>query len=182
MNSKEEIWKDIKNYEGLYQVSNFGNVKSLERKIKRLEHTKKINEKLLKKVIDKTGYYIVGLSKNNKNKKICVHRLVIEAFVPNINNLPCVNHKDENKLNNNLDNLEWCDYKYNNNYGTVKERMKKIKGKPVYQYDLFNNFIKKWESSMEVQRILNIPQSNVSKCCLGKRNRAGGYIWKHTNN
>lgn len=100
----KEIWKDIKGYEGLYQISNFGNVKSVKKKIIRKPSS-----------IPK-GYLRIGLFKGGKTKFFYPHRLVAEAFIPNPNNLPCINHKDNNTKNNRMENLEWCTYKYNNSY------------------------------------------------------------------
>lgn len=114
-----EIWKPIKDYEGLYQVSNLGRVKSLER-IDSLGHKRK--EKIFKPRKDKYGYLRVSLWKDGKGKMVSIHRLVAIHFIPNPDNLPEVNHKDENKENNTLSNLEWCDRKYNNNYGTRIQR------------------------------------------------------------
>ncbi len=108
-----EIWKHIAGYEGLYWVSNLGRVKNAE--------------KVLKLTPNKKGYQRVGLHKNGKIKTVYVHRLVAEAFVPNNNNLPQVNHKDENKSNNNADNLEWCTSLYNNTYGDKNERANETK-------------------------------------------------------
>lgn len=123
----EEQWKDIKGYEGLYEVSNFGNVRSLDRVIR-----SKHNGTMLRKgriltpfYEEKKGYYQVSLSKDGKNKKHRVHRLVASAFLDNPHNYTDVNHKDEVKTNNNVDNLEWCTRKYNNNYGTKPERTRK---------------------------------------------------------
>ena len=120
-----EVWKDIKNYEKLYQVSNLGRVKSLSR----FHYTGRgknngyvTKEKILKQDISNDYYYQVSLCKNGKKKKVYVHRLVAGTFLKNINNYPCVNHKDENKLNNCVDNLEFCTHYYNNNYGTKKKR------------------------------------------------------------
>lgn len=114
-----EVWKDIKNYEGLYQVSNLGNVKSVDRYVyagdnsnHKYQHIKEHNLKL--NGGDK--YIQVSLCKNGKIKAVLVHRLVAEAFIPNPDNLPCINHKDENPKNNQAENLEWCTYKYNNEY------------------------------------------------------------------
>ena len=118
----EEIWKDIKGYEGLYQVSNLGNVKSLSR-VSIQGHI--LPTKILKFGYNLQGYKIVGLHRDGSSKTRTVHRLVAEAFIPNSNNYPCINHIDENKQNNRVDNLEWCTYEYNNNYGTSTDRMRK---------------------------------------------------------
>lgn len=110
-----EVWKDVPNYIGLYEVSNFGNVR---------------NAKTLKKLSlgkHRQGYLLVTLTKNSKKKTFLVHRVVANAFIKNPNALKEVNHKDEIKSNNNVSNLEWCDRKYNSNYGTAKERMIKTK-------------------------------------------------------
>lgn len=118
-----EIWKDIPGYEGFYQASNDGKVRSLN-----YNHTRE--KKIMKQSTDKLGYKRVMLCKNGKRKTFQVHRLVAIIFIPNPKNLPCVNHKDENPSNNHINNLEWCSYSYNNNYGTRNERASKaIKGK-----------------------------------------------------
>ena len=117
-----EIWKDVKGYEGLYQVSNLGRVKRL-RFINR--HLDFKQEKILKPYKDGGDYYfVIGLHKNGKKKYKAIHRLVAEAFIPNPNNYPIVNHKDENKENNYVDNLEWCTHKYNSNYGNARTKMR----------------------------------------------------------
>ena len=122
-----EIWKAVKGYEGLYEVSNFGNVRSLDRfvKAKNDSLTKKKGRILVPFYESQKGYYQVSLSKDGKNKKHRVHRLVALAFLENPFNCTDVNHKDEDKTNNNVDNLEWCTRKYNNNYGTKPERTRK---------------------------------------------------------
>lgn len=119
-----EFWKDIEGYEGRYQVSNLGNVKSLN-----YNHTGK--EKIMKPQLCNKGYLRVELCKDNKRQKYLIHKLVADAFIPNPNNLPCVNHKDENRLNNNYENLEHCTYTYNNTYGNrIKKFLEtKIKNK-----------------------------------------------------
>ncbi len=177
----EEIWKDINGYEGLYQVSNLGQVKSLERYDKS-NHKRK--EKLLTPTKTNNNYLVVCLTMKNKHINYYIHRLVAEAFIPNPNNLPCVNHKDENKENNCVDNLEWCTAEYNNNYGTRNERVisKKINGKKsktVIQYDLKDNFIQEWPSVREIERQLGYKNSGISVCCLGKQKTAYGYKWKY---
>lgn len=123
-----EIWKDIKGYEGFYQVSNMGRVRSLDR-IVVTKNSKTLNYKseLKKPSKDKDGYLIVVLYKDKERKTCRVHRLVAEHFIPNPNNYPQVNHKDETRDNNNVDNLEWCTAKYNNNYGGHNERLSESK-------------------------------------------------------
>lgn len=123
--NNEEIWKDIIGYEGLYQVSSLGRVRSLDRYVvDSLENRRFYKGKVLSPVKDTDGYLKVGLSYNGKCKKCLVHRLAAQAFIENFDNLPEVNHKDEDKTNNNVDNLEWCTAKYNSNYGTSIERRK----------------------------------------------------------
>ena len=113
-----EEWRDIEGYEGLYQISNLGRVKSFPRPTTP-GGILKINKR-------KDGYCSVMLCKNGKTKRFSVHRLVAQAFIPNPNNLPIINHKDENPSKNIVDNLEWCDYEYNNNYGTLPKRLSEI--------------------------------------------------------
>lgn len=119
----EEQWKDIKGYEGLYQVSNYGKVKRLEHKeCNSIQEVRILPERILKQTFNFRGYLKVGLSKDNKTKHVFVHRLVAGAFIDNPNNYPQVNHKDEDKTNNCVDNLEWCTNLYNANYGTRRKQ------------------------------------------------------------
>lgn len=182
----KEIWKDIKNYEKLYQVSNYGRVRSKTHIRKNGKNENNIclsKGKILSSGKDSNGYMIVVFSKNGKTKSYRVHRLVAQAFIPNINNYRCVNHKDENKQNNNVENLEWCSHKYNNNYGTKPNRISIANSKSVNQYDKDGNFIKKWNSMKEVSRYLKIARAdvNISKCCKNKSKTAYGYIWRYAN-
>ena len=131
----EEIWKDIPGYEGLYQVSNFGRVKSLRRPYGNNGGIQWTKERILSPGKDKDGYLQVNLHCNGKQHQRKVHRLVAQAFLPNMDNLPMVNHKDEDKTNNNVDNLEWCDQKYNINYGGCIDR--------AIETRLKNGFIKR---------------------------------------
>lgn len=110
---ENEVWKDIRGYEGLYQVSNLGRVKSLSKNVKGRNY----KEIIKAPSYGGKGYYRLSLCKNGKNKYFYIHRLVAQAFISNPNNYPCVNHIDCNIYNNNFDNLEWCTYKYNNNHG-----------------------------------------------------------------
>lgn len=160
-----EVYKQIIGYEGLYEVSNLGNVKSLN-------YHRTGQEKLLSPAFDKDGYLRVLLSKNGDRKHYLVHRLVAHAFLPNPLNLPEVNHIDKNKLNNNVDNLEWCDRQYNQDYSLAKQ---------VLQYDLSGNYIATWKSTNEIERQLGFSHGHISACCLGKYKTMYGYIWKYIN-
>lgn len=170
----KEIWKDIKDYEGLYQVSNWGRVKSLKRLVKKWNGSRTVSEKILQPLIQSNGYYYVGLVKNNKRINYKIHRLVAEHFIPNPNNYKEVNHKDENKTNNVVTNLEWCDRKYNQNYGTRTEKC----SKKVYQYTLDGKFVKEWKSTAECGRN-GFKQSSVAACCRGELKTYKGFIWKY---
>lgn len=168
-----EIWKslDFLGYPD-YEISNFGNVKSLN-----YNHTGK--ERLLKPRKDKGGYMRVLLCKNGKGKNFRVHRLVAMTFLENPNNLSCVNHKDENKDNNHVNNLEFCTHEYNNNYGTRNERAIKKISKAILQYSLIGEFVKEWSSIKQASKELNINQSNISGCCKHKLKTCGNFIWRY---
>ena len=132
---EQEIWKNIKNYEGLYKISNLGRVKSLPKYAGRSYRKAKI----LKTNLDTNGYVKVILCKNNRTRFLSIHRLLAEAFIPNPNDYPQINHKDENKQNNSLNNLEWCTCKYNINYGTrTKRNVEKRKMKREQKQKLFD--------------------------------------------
>lgn len=173
----EEVWKDIEGYEGLYQVSNKGRVKSLN-------YNKTKKEKILKPIINSNRYLQVKLCKNKTIKRFSVHRLVAMSFIPNPNNYPCVNHKDECGTNDVVTNLEWCTHKYNTNYGTGIERASKARSKKVYQYSKDGELIAVWESTIECSRN-GFDQGNVAKCCrncylIEGNNVYKGYIWSYT--
>ena len=145
----EEVWKNVVGYEGLYQVSNLGNVRSVDRNIFNGKTLAKKRGKTMKSYVVRNGYVSTRLSKNGEVKNCLVHRLVAMAFIPNPNNLPQVNHKDENKQNNHVDNLEWCDRLYNNNYGTAKARhsASKKENPPnaiLYEYENEVHSLKEW--------------------------------------
>ena len=131
---------------------------------------------------DRNGYISVALSKEGKVVRKKVHRLVAEAYIPNPQNLPQINHKDENKENNSVNNLEWCNARYNNFYGNSKPtvRAQEARKKAVCQYSVDGKLINVFESATEAQRKTGIHQSNISKCCLQRKNfhTAGGYVWK----
>lgn len=162
-----EEWRDIEEYEGLYQVSNLGRVKSL----------KFGKEKILKFGKHKKGYLLVCLCKDGKQKMFQVHRLVAIAFIPNPNNYQEVNHKDENKENNCVENLEWCTREYNVNYGTRTEKCVEKSSKEIIQLDLQGKEVARFPSVQEVQRQFGFSQGNISSCCNGKLKTAYKYKW-----
>ena len=156
--------KDIKGYEGLYAVTSCGKVWSY------------INEKFLVPDISNSGYLRVSLYKEGKFKKYYIHRLVAEAYIPNPDNLTQVNHRDENKTNNCLQNLEWCDAKYNINYGTCITKISNSHKIPILQYDLDGNFIREWSSATDVGREV---KGGICDCLKGRKKSAYGFIWKY---
>ena len=174
-NDRVEVWKDIRGYENLYITSNLGRARSLDRWVKGPNGSLRCCKgRILKPVKNNRGYLQVGLCKNGKQKFHLVHRLVAEAFLPNPNDLPQINHKDENPQNNNVDNLEWCSAQYNTNYGTRTEKC----SKPVLQYTLDGEFVREWESTAECGRN-GYDQGHVAACCKGKRKSHHKFIWKY---
>lgn len=164
-----EKWADIKGFEGLYQVSNLGRVKSLPRQ------GTYATPHILVPSKDKNGYLHVGLLKNSIRKTKRVHRLVAEAFIDNPDKLPEINHKDENKQNNQVSNLEWCTRKYNVNYGSRTEKTQKA----VMQFNKAGVLVATYKGLNEIKRALKIKNvSNISNVCKGKRKSAYGYVWK----
>lgn len=184
---KKEIWKDAVGYEGLYQVSNLGRIYSFR------------YNKILNPPVDKHNCYIqTSLWKNKIQLNCRVHRLIAETFIPdkttfksmpdedrsliNLDELE-VNHKDEDKTNNCVDNLEWCTKKYNIHYGTSLTRRAHSQSKPIEQFDLNGNFIKKWNSTAEASRNFKNqyknPKNNINDVLRGRHKTACGYIWRY---
>ena len=163
----DEIWKDIEDYKGLYQISNKGNVKSLY----------KGSERILKLHDDGRGYYQIILCNDGVRKTFKLHRLVAQAFISNPHNLPEVNHKDENKKNNCVENLEWITHINNCNHGTRNKRL----SRKLLQYSKDGEFIREWQGSREVERELDINHSDIIQCCRGnpKYKSAGGFVWRY---
>ena len=168
----EEQWLDISGYEGLYQISNFGRVKSFYFKNPRILKPHKVK-----------GYSNVELYKNKKKKQFYIHRLVMENFCPIENmNVLDVNHKDEDKSNNHISNLEWMTHKDNLNYGSRAEKARmKMQGKNSSRSKKVRCVEKNviYEALREAERQLGIPATNISKACKGKIKTAGGYHWKY---
>ena len=170
---KNENWKAIAGYEGLYEVSDMGRVKSLN-----YNHTGK--EKILKLKKSHCGYLNVNICKDGHAKSVRIHRLVATAFISNPHNLETINHKDEDKTNNTVDNLEWMSQKDNNNYGTHNKRVSEALSNQVQMFDKYTDeLLATSPSLMEDERVTGIDDGNISKCCLGKIKSAGGYIWKY---
>lgn len=159
-----ENWKDITGYEGIYRISDMGNVYSI-----------KSNKILLQETV-KNGYKRIALYKNGVSKHYSVHRLVAYAFIPNPCNYPCINHKNENTSDNNVDNLEWCTQSYNINYGTRNIKLSN-KAKKVCQMDFNGNVLATYISIGFAAKMLNVDPSNIYKCCKGKISYAYNYKW-----
>ena len=172
---EEEIWKDVVGFEGAYMVSNFGRVMSLN------YHNFHI-KKILNLRKNRKGYLIIALCYNGKKLLTFAHRLVAMAFIPNPQNLPQVNHKDENKENNCVNNLEWCDCLYNNNYGSrnikIRETFKSFKSHKVFQYDLECNLLAIYDSAEDAGRKTGISPSAIRACCRGKHKTHAGFYWR----
>lgn len=167
---EQEIWKDIPGYVGLYQVSNKGRVKRTELLS---QNGVRLKEKILKTGRNPHAYSRVVFN----GKHFYIHRLVAMAFIPNPDNLPQINHKNEIKSDNRVENLEWCSVKYNINYGqrTIKQQISQ--SKPIIQLSLNGDIIKQYNGIAEAKRATGI--GNIHKCLDGSRKKAGGYKWKY---
>ena len=168
-----EIWKDIKGYETIYQASNMGRVKTLPRLKNGRYGQYMTKEKIMKPFKTEDGYLKIKL--NGKNHYI--HRLVAEAFLPNPDNLPVINHKDFNPSNNTTSNLEWCSQKYNIKYN-VKNKHHRYSCSSILQKTLFGDIIKEWDNYMEINNTLGYSISAISKCVCGVHKQAYGYLWE----
>lgn len=194
----EEVWKDIKGYEVLYQISTNGRVKSLL-KVTKFGNRLKVNEEIiLNPALGKRGYYVVSLNHNGKSKTFTIHRLIAEAFIPNPENKPCIDHINTIRTDNRIENLRWVTSKENsNNILTLKHSSESTSKKwkdgcynnrnnihyrKVQQFDREGNLIATYDSIIEASEITGVERSSISAVCLGtnkKRHTAGGYIWKH---
>lgn len=179
-----EEWVDIKGYEGLYQISNQGRVKSVGRYYWNV-HNKSYSffpERILKPYMHGKGYFRVILSNSQNQTKFLVHRLVAEAFIPNPLNLPQVNHKNEIKTDNRVENLEWCDNKYNCNYGILKKENSKRGRREVLQFDLQGKYIAKYEGVKQAGEANGIRYQYISRICRGLKAPETNYLWKYSDN
>lgn len=175
----EEIWKDIDGYEGLYQVSNLGRVRTLARY--------RVKARIRKPVPDKNGYMTVRLTHKKVGKTHKIHRLVAEMFIENPDGCKEVNHKNEKKYDNRVENLEWCDKTYNVNYGTANSRRKEhstnclTTSKKVAQISLSGDVIAIYPSLSEAHRKTGFSIACLSMCCNGKTKKSYGYNWKYVS-
>jgi len=177
----KEIFKPIKGYEGLYEISNYGQVKSLDRDVEGPnKRTRIMPEKIMTGQISRTGYAYIILSKNKRVKKHQVSRLVGAAFVPNPENKPQINHIDENKTNNYYKNLEWCtrteNMRHNGLMDKLTTKFKLALSKKVYQYSEELSLIKVWDSGMDAQRA-GFTGTAISACCNGYQKTHKGFVW-----
>lgn len=170
--SDSEVWKDIVGYEGLYKVSDKGNIYSVERIS---SQGNKWGGITLKPRYDKHGYFRVTLYKNGKQKTRFIHRLVAEAFIPNPNGYSEINHRDENKINNYVENLEWCTIKQNNNHGTRNERASQTKCKKVRAINVETGEKLTFNSVKEAK---SKGYPSAGEACRGVYNKGGGNLYK----
>lgn len=167
-----EEWRPIAGYDGLYEVSNLGRVKSLGN-----GKSNNSKERILKPIDNGHGYLRVPLYKDGVNKLYMIHRLVAQVFCENPHGYLEVNHISEDKTDNRACNLEWVTHKYNTNYGTRNKRVAEKTSKPIFGIDKVSGLIVEFPSSQEASRALGIAQSNITKCCKGKLKSAGGFQW-----
>ena len=169
MRSENEIWKPVVGYEGLYEVSNYGRIRSVDRVVFQQGRNQLYRGRIMATFINNSGYEAIRLSKGNKKKGMLIHRIVAEAFLPNPNSHPYVNHKDETKTNNSADNLEWCSLEYNVNYGTSTRRRSIKMGKRIYAYSLKGEFLATYFSIREAERVTGV--KNRTLCLLLTKTR-----------
>jgi hypothetical protein len=179
MDSLTECWEPIRDYEGIYEVSNCGRVRSLDRKVQYRDEVRKKSGRVLKENTINGGYKQVTLQKDGKRKSVLVHRLVAEMFIENFSGLPQVNHKDGDKTNNSVENLEWCSAKENMIH-SVKNRIR-TDCKLVEQISLEGKLLTTFDSLHEAERKTGVHRQRISDCCKAKLKSAGGYIWRYQN-
>lgn len=161
------MWRDVNGWEDRYMISSTGKVYS------------KLNKLIKKTSYTKDGHEVIVLSRDGKQYGTFVHRLVAQAFIPNPNNLPIINHKDENPKNNNVENLEWCTYSYNNTYNDIHIKNAHKTGNKVYQYSSNGDLIKEFYSCKEASRLIGIPDTKICECCNGKLLTTYGYVFSY---
>lgn len=182
MSENNEIWKPVVGYEGLYEISSMGRVNSLGRWGKGRNGSMKYHKGgLLNVCYDNNGYKCVVLSKEGKPKKCRIHRLIAEAFIPNPENKPCIDHINTIRDDNRIENLRWCTQKENLNNPISIEKQKEVQGTPTLQFSKDGRLIKLWNSIIDAERTLGFSHGNICRCCKGTYKTLGGYIWKYYN-
>ena len=188
----QEIWKDIKNFEGCYQVSNLGRVRSLTHKVPTFNGVRTTKGQILKPYISNTGYLRIDLRNHQKHKYLSIHKLVAETFIPNPNNYPIINHKDNNPLNNSVRNLEWCTQSHNIKYAYTNGNAKPTAGcfkkgsiphnrRKINQYTRDNEYIATFNSVKEAALYVGTANTNISNCLNGRSPTAKGYLWRYAD-
>jgi hypothetical protein len=170
-----EVWDYIDGHNGKYQISTLGNIRSLC--VAGHDSLRAKDYRTLKPQM-RNGYQFIGLRTNGSTRFYKIHRLVASAFIANPQGLPVINHKDENKTNNRVENLEWCDFSYNNAYGSRPLRQAQKLGHPVLQLSKGGDLIEVWESMGRAGKCLHVSKSSISECCSGKRRSAGEFLWR----
>ncbi len=182
----KEIWKDVAGFEGYYEVSNLGRVRGVERTITATIKGRKVPRRIPQRLRPQqkrgNGYLFVALCKDGKKHMMSTHRLVADAFIPNPEKLPMVNHIDEDKTNNCVDNLEWCTPSYNSTYGTGMKRRADKRAIPIVAINDTGTVIARFRSGADAERMTNILRSDISSCIHGRSKTAGGYRWQYDTN
>ena len=176
-----EVWRPVRNFEGLYEVSNLARVRSVSRWVQAGTTKRLATSTILKSHPLPSGYLTVTLKDKRRTATVTIHRLVAEAFVSNPNNLQDVNHKDECKTNNLPENLEWCDGEYNTNYGTAMKRMAAKRAKVVEQYTLDGVLVATYLGVPAAARATGFTRPNIDRAVRHPNQTANGYRWRFAN-
>ena len=180
------MWKEIEGYEGYYEVSDDGQVRSLDRYVADIKGKQTGKRRFLRGAVmkqsvstgrDHNSYYVVNLHRDHTSKVMLVHMLVARAFIPNPNNLPTVNHIDGNKHNNCVSNLEWASFSDNNTHA-LETGLRNPRGNAVAQYSLSGKLVRKFRSASEASRVTGISRGMISHCLNGRNKTASGFVWK----
>lgn len=175
-----EIWADVKGYEGLYLISTYGNCKTTNYRPGYGRIPEDINDIMkIENPDNHQGYCTIKLSKNGKKRTARIHRLVAEVFIPNPNNYPCVNHIDGNKLNNHIENLEWCTHQQNMQHASLNNLVNRGKTTRIKQLTLNNEVVKVYKSIREAARETGICRDSITKCLKGKQQQCNNFKWKY---
>ena len=178
----KEKWKPVPGFEGLYEASTEGRIRSVDRIIKMYNGGEWVRKGAVRRTtLNHSGYLRLSLCKEGIQYPFTVHRLIAKTWLENPENLPEVNHKNENKIDNRVSNLEWCDRGYNIHYGTFGDRVSVSNSRPVTQYTLEGDRLMTFYGSREAERRLGITNQSINLCCLGRRQQAGGFRWKYAD-